>query len=124
LQKLAISDGYKNAYSAIIDGNVTTFLQVLCFMYLVQALFRVLLPLLLSVSSAHFSLLFLSHAWCLTTGLIKNHNITFDNKVTRDVLTKVNFDFIGMRKKYYIVSAVAVVIVIASLLRKWNELWR
>jgi SecD/SecF fusion protein len=25
-QKLAISDGYKNAYSAIIDGNVTTLL--------------------------------------------------------------------------------------------------
>jgi SecD/SecF fusion protein len=48
--------------------------------------------------------------------LIKNVPIAFDSKISKDVLTKVNFDFIGVRKKFYIISSIVIVIGLGSLL--------
>ncbi len=49
--KLAVRDGYKNAMSAIIDGNVTTILTGSSCIFLVLALSEVLQLPWLSVSS-------------------------------------------------------------------------
>ena len=50
--------------------------------------------------------------------LNRNKNITFDNKFTRDAFSKVNINFIGIRKKLYIVSGVVIFIGIISLATK------
>lgn len=114
--RLAITDGYKNAYSAIIDGNVTTLLTgIVLYVFGTGPVQGFATTLIIGIICSLFTAIFISRL-VFNYWLDKNHNITFDNKVTRDVLTKVNFDFIGMRKKFYMVSAAAVIIVVASLL--------
>ncbi|NLF41651.1 MAG: protein translocase subunit SecF, partial [Bacteroidales bacterium] len=110
----AIADGYKNAYSAIIDGNVTTILTgIILYIFGSGPVQGFATTLIIGIICSLFTAIFISR-FIFTYWLDHNRNITFDNKVTRNVLTKVNFDFIGKRKKMYLVSGIAVVIVVAS----------
>ncbi len=112
--RLAIADGYKNAYSAIIDGNVTTILTgIILYIFGSGPVQGFATTLIIGIICSLFTAIFISRL-IFTYWLDHNRNITFDNKVTRNVLTKVNFDFIGKRKKMYLVSGIAVVIVVAS----------
>lgn len=48
----------------------------------------------------------------------RNQDIRFDNKWSRNFLHNVNINFIGIRKKLYVVSAVIIIIGIGSLIFK------
>lgn len=114
-QKLAISDGYKNAYSAIIDGNVTTLLTgVVLYIFGTGPVQGFATTLIIGIISSLFTAIFLSRL-IFSYWIEKNLAINFDSKISRDVLTKVNFDFIGVRKKFYIISSIVIIIGIGSL---------
>ncbi|MBW6480255.1 MAG: protein translocase subunit SecDF [Bacteroidales bacterium] len=114
-QKLAISDGYKNAYSAIIDGNVTTLLTgVVLYIFGTGPVQGFATTLIIGIISSLFTAIFLSRL-IFSYWIEKNLTINFDSKISRDVLTKVNFDFIGVRKKFYIISSIVIIIGIGSL---------
>lgn len=113
--RLAIADGYKNAYSAIIDGNVTTLLTgIVLYVFGTGPVQGFATTLIIGILSSLFSAIFISRM-IFTTLLNKNKKITFDNKVTRNWLANVNLDFLGMRRKAYIFSALLIIAGIVSL---------
>ena len=113
--RLAIADGYKNAYSAIIDGNVTTLLTaIVLYVFGTGPVQGFATTLIIGILSSLFSSIFISRL-VFTTLLNKKKKVTFDNKFTRNWLVNVNIDFLGMRWKAYILSGLIISIGIASL---------
>ena len=116
--RLAIADGYKNAYSAIIDGNVTTLLTgIVLYIFGTGPVQGFATTLIIGILSSLFSAIFISRL-IFTTLLNKNKKLSFSNKYTRNWLVDVNIDFLGMRKKAYIFSAVIIIAGAASLFTK------
>ncbi len=113
--RLALTDGYKNAYSAIIDGNVTTLLTgIVLFTFGSGPVQGFATTLIIGIISSLFSAIFISRLvfnWMLET----KKTVNFDTKITRGLFSKVNFDFISMRKTGYIISSTIIIIGIASL---------
>lgn len=113
--KLALSDGYKNAYSAIIDGNVTTLLTgIVLYVFGSGPVQGFATTLIIGIITSLFSAIFisrLSFSWMLN----KDINIKFGNKATINFLAKPTFDFIGSRKKAYIISAAVILLGLGSL---------
>ncbi|OFX60570.1 MAG: protein translocase subunit SecDF [Bacteroidetes bacterium GWA2_30_7] len=116
--KLALADGYKNAYSAIIDGNVTTIITgIVLFVFGSGPIQGFATTLIIGILTSLFSAIFISRIifeWMLG----RNKDIKFDNKITRNFLTNTKINFIGIRKKLYVVSIVVIVIGIGSLIYK------
>lgn len=113
-QKLAVADGYKNAYSAIVDGNVTTLLTgVVLYVFGSGPVQGFATTLIIGILSSLFTAVFISRL-IFSHWMDKNIIIRFDSKISKDVLTKVNFDFIGVRKKFYIISTVVILLGIVS----------
>lgn len=113
--KLAIADGYKNAYSAIIDGNVTTLLTgVVLYVFGSGPVQGFATTLIIGICSSLFTSIFISRL-VFTWQMDHNRNLTFDNKFTRTLFTNVNFDFINFKKVSYVLSSAIVIIGIASL---------
>ncbi|MFO7978043.1 MAG: protein translocase subunit SecDF [Bacteroidales bacterium] len=113
-QRLAIADGYKNAYSAIIDGNVTTLLTgIVLYVFGSGPVQGFATTLIIGILSSLFTAIFLSRL-IFTYWMDRNINIRFDNKFSKDVLTKVHFDFVGVRKKFYIISSIVILIGLGS----------
>lgn len=112
---LAITDGYKHAYSAIIDGNVTTLLTaVILYIFGSGPVQGFATTLTIGIITSLFTAIFISRMifmWQLNRNIV----ISFSNKFTADMMSKVNFDFIGVRKYGYAFSIVVFVISIASL---------
>jgi SecD/SecF fusion protein len=116
--RLAIADGYKNAYSAIIDGNVTTLLTgIVLYVFGTGPVQGFATTLIIGILSSLFSAIFISRM-IFTTLLNKNKKISFDNKYTRNWLANAKFDFLGMRKKAYIFSSIIILAGIVSLFTK------
>jgi SecD/SecF fusion protein len=113
--RLAIDDGYKNAYSAIIDGNVTTLLTgIVLYVFGSGPVQGFATTLIIGIVSSLFSAIFISRL-IFTWALNKNKTINFSNKITRDVLANVNFNFLKARKLGYIISTAIIILGIASL---------
>ncbi|MDD4576254.1 MAG: protein translocase subunit SecDF [Bacteroidales bacterium] len=116
--RLAIDDGYKNAYSAIIDGNVTTLITGIVLVIFgsgpVQGFAT---TLIIGIISSMFTAILLSRI-VFEFFLDRNKKIPFDNKYTRYAFTNTKIDFIGFRKKAYIISSILIVIGIGSLLTR------
>jgi len=113
-QKLAVADGYKNAYSAIVDGNVTTLLTgVVLYVFGSGPVQGFATTLIIGILSSLFTAVFISRL-IFSSWMDKNITIRFDSKISKDVLTKVNFDFIGVRKKFYIISTLVILLGIVS----------
>ncbi|MFO7999519.1 MAG: protein translocase subunit SecDF [Bacteroidales bacterium] len=113
-QRLAVSDGYKNAYSAIIDGNVTTLLTaIVLYIFGSGPVQGFATTLIIGIICSLFTAIFLSRL-IFTYWMDKNVAIHFDTKISKDVLTKVNFDFLGVRKKFYMISGAVILIGVGS----------
>ncbi len=113
--RLALTDGYSNAYSAIIDGNVTTLLTgIVLYIFGSGPIQGFATTLIIGIITSLFTAIFISRI-IFERQLNKNRKITFDNEYTRDAFTNVNIDFIGNRKKMYIASGIMILIGIFSL---------
>ncbi|NCC72214.1 MAG: protein translocase subunit SecDF [Sphingobacteriia bacterium] len=113
--RLAISDGYKNAYSAIIDGNVTTLLTgIVLYTFGTGPVQGFATTLIIGILSSMFSAILISRI-IFDYYLRKNKAIAFGNNLTNNALATVNIDFLGMRKKAYILSTVVIIIGLGSL---------
>ncbi|MDY0084859.1 MAG: protein translocase subunit SecDF [Bacteroidales bacterium] len=113
--RLAIDDGYKNAYSAIIDGNVTTLLTgIVLYTFGTGPVQGFATTLIIGLLTSLFTAIFISRMIFIYL-LDKNKTITFDTKITRNFLANTNINFLNMRKTAYTISIVLVVISLASL---------
>jgi SecD/SecF fusion protein len=113
--RLAIHDGYKNALSAIIDGNVTTFLTgLVLYIFGTGPVKGFATTLMIGILTSLFSAVLISRLFFLHQ-LDKNKNITFGNKFTENAFSKITFDFIGKRKRFYYLSGAVILAGIISL---------
>ena len=113
--KLAIADGYKNAYSAIIDGNVTTLITGIILIILgTGPVHSFAVTLCIGILTSLFTSIFISRL-IFTRMLDKEKNISFATKFTENFLKDTHFDFIKFRKTAYIIALVMIVISAGSL---------
>ena len=116
--RLAISDGYKNAYSAIIDGQVTTFLTgVILYIFGSGSVKGFAAVLVIGIITSVFTSIFITRL--IFEGWLKRgKDITFDTPRTRNFLQNTKIDFIGKKKISYIVSGVLCLICLVSFFTK------
>ncbi|MBN2747792.1 MAG: protein translocase subunit SecD, partial [Bacteroidales bacterium] len=116
--KLAIADGYKNAYSAIIDGNITTFLTgAVLYIFGSGPVQGFATTLMIGIVTSLFSAIFITRL-IITRMLDTNKEVTFHTNFTKNFMSNVHFDFIGWRKKAYIISGTVIVIGLVFLFTK------
>ena len=113
--KLAVSDGYKKAYSAIIDSNVTTLLTgVVLYVFGTGPIKGFATTLVIGILTSLFTAIFITRL-IYEAFMTRNINITFSIKLTANFLKNAKVDFIGMRKYFYAVSIIVTVLGIGSL---------
>ncbi|WP_372642094.1 protein translocase subunit SecDF [Ancylomarina sp.] len=112
---LAISDGYKNAYSAIIDGNLTTLLTgIILYIFGEGPIKGFATTLVIGIISSLFAAIFITRLF-FEGRLERKKNITFTTKLTDNWLRNTAITFIQKRKVFYIISALAIIASITSL---------
>jgi len=113
--KLAIADGYRHAYSAIIDSNVTTILTgIVLYLFGQGPIKGFATTLVIGILTSLFTSIFITRL--IYESLLKrNVNLTFSIKITANVFKNTHIDFIGIRKYFYIGSAVILLTGVVSL---------
>lgn len=102
--RLAIADGYKNAYSAIIDGQLTTIITgIILYFTGSGAVKGFAAVLVIGIITSVCTSIFITRL-LFEDRLRRNKNITFDSPATRNFLQNTKIDFLGKRKIAYIVS--------------------
>jgi SecD/SecF fusion protein len=116
--KLAVEDGYKQAYSSIIDANVTTLLTgIILYSFGTGPIKGFATTLVIGILTSLFSAIFITRL-ILIWRLNKKGTATFDNKVTKGAFKNTSINFIGNRKVYYIISSIVILLGVASLFTK------
>ena len=114
----AIADGYKNAYSAIIDGQITTLLTgIVLFAFGSGPVQGFATTLIIGIITSVLTSIFITRI-IFDDRVSKGKNVTFDNKFTRNFLQNTKVDFIGKKKIAYIVSGILIVASLASIFTK------
>lgn len=112
---LSVADGFKNAYSAIIDGNATTLITgIVLFIFGTGPVKGFATTLIIGIITSLFCAIFISRIifeWMIT----KKWDISFSNKWTRNFLENTKINFVGARKYTYVISAILFITVIVSL---------
>ena len=111
----AVTDGYSNAYSAIIDGQITTILTgIVLFIFGSGPVQGFATTLIIGIVTSVFTSIFISRI-IIDDRLAKGKNITFDNKFTRNFLQNTTINFLSKRKYTYVISSVVIIICIVSM---------
>ncbi|MBN2523556.1 MAG: protein translocase subunit SecDF [Bacteroidales bacterium] len=114
--RMAVSDGYKNAYSAIIDANVTTLITaIILYIFGTGPIKGFATTLWIGICTSLFSAIFITRL-IFERLLNKNREITFATNLTRNAFKNVNINFIDRRKIAYVISSAIVLISIGSLI--------
>jgi SecD/SecF fusion protein len=118
----AIKDGYKHSYSAIIDGNVTTFLTAM-----ILAIFGLgpikgfAVVLMIGIMSTLFTAVVVSRLM-IEWWVGKGKDLSFWTNPTKDFLSNLTVDWMKHRKKFYLVSAAITLAGIISIFTRGFEL--
>ena len=111
----AIADGYSHAYSAIIDGQVTTLLTgFVLFVFGSGPVQGFATTLIIGIITSMVTSIFITRI-IFDDRVSKGKNVTFDNKITRNFLQNTKVDFIGKKKIAYIVSGTLILLSILSI---------
>ena len=114
----AVADGYSNAYSAIIDGQITTILTgIVLFIFGSGPVQGFATTLIIGIITSVFTSIFISRI-IIDDRLAKGKNITFDNKLTRNFLQNTTVNFLSKRKYSYTISGLVIIVCIVSMCTK------
>lgn len=113
--RMAVRDGYRNAYSAIIDGNVTTLITgIILLKFGTGPIQGFATTLCIGILTSLFTAIFISRL-IFTRMLDKERPISFSNKFSENFLANTKFNFIDKSKVSFLVSGIVVLICIVSL---------
>ena len=116
--RLAIADGYKNAYSAIIDGNLTTIITgIVLFFFGSGPVQGFATTLVVGIITSMVTSIFITRL-IFEARLSRGKNITFYTNMTKNFLANTNIDFMKMRKKAYVISGVILLGLIVCIFTK------
>jgi SecD/SecF fusion protein len=115
---MAISDGYSNAYSAIIDSNITSLLTAIILGYFGKGpIYGFAITLGIGILTSLFSAIFITRL-VFEYLLDKNKEIKLSTKLTERAFTNTSINFLEKRKVAYVISGIVISIGIASLFTK------
>ena len=110
----AVENGFKNAYSAIIDGQVTTFLLgLVLIMFGSGAVQGFAVTLCIGIVTSLFTSIFITRL-IIDSNLNHKRNINFSFPFSENFLRNAKFNFIGRRKTFYLIAGIAIAICVAS----------
>lgn len=116
--KTAIADGYKNSYSAIIDGNVTTLITAIILAWVgMGPVLGFATILIIGILSSLFTAVLVSRM-LIDTWVEKGKGIKFSTTLSEKLFSGINLDFLGTRKIVYGISGTFIAIAIASMIFK------
>ena len=119
----AISDGFKNSYSAIIDANVTTILTAIVLSYFgLGPIKGFAVVLIVGVLSSLFTAVVLGRMmieWYVKGG---ERNISFWSGISKNAFTNLNVDWIGKRKIAYTISGFLIILSLVSIITRGFDL--
>ncbi len=119
--KLAITDGYKNAYSAIIDGQVTTLLTgIVLYIFGSGPIKGFATTLIIGIMTSLFTAIFITRI-IFEWQLKRNINITFTSKTTSNWLRNTKIKFLENRKYAYYLSGTLIAISLISFVIRGFE---
>ena len=111
----AVADGYKNAYSAIIDGQVTTLLTgIILYVFGSGPVQGFATTLIIGIITSVLTSIFITRL-IFDDRIAKGKTVSLSNKLTRNFLKNTHVDFIGLKKYSYIISGALILISIASI---------
>jgi SecD/SecF fusion protein len=116
--KQAIADGYKAAYSSILDSNITTMLTgIILFVFGTGPIQGFATTLIIGIVTSLFSAIFVTRLifeWAMGAG----KEVSFSTKLTENAFQNLNINFLGKRKMFYLVSLVIILAGSGSLLTR------
>ena len=119
---LAVKDGFSKAYSAIIDGNLTTIITgIVLFVFGTGPVQGFATTLIIGILTSFFCAVFITRLmieWVIG----RRGQISFSRKWSENFLSNTHVDFIGARKiSFIVVAAVIVVSTISFMARGLNQ---
>jgi SecD/SecF fusion protein len=116
--RLAVSDGFKHAYSSIIDSNVTTLiLGIILYIFGSGPIQGFATTLIIGILTSLFCAIFLTRLifdWMFA----KNKEIKFWNNTTKGMFKNIRINFVEKRKTYYMISGTIIAIGLAAFFMK------
>ena len=111
----AVSAGFKNAYSAIIDGQVTTFLLgLVLIMFGSGPVQGFAVTLCIGIVTSLFTSIFITRL-CIDWMLNHKKKMNFSYPFSENFMRDANVDFIGKRKVFYIIAVCAIAICLIGI---------
>ncbi len=111
----AVADGYRNAYSAIIDGQVTTLLTGLVLFFFGSGPIKgFATTLIIGIITSVLTSIIVTRL-IIDDRIVKGKTISFEHKWSANFLKNTNIDFLGGRKWSYLISGALILIAIGSM---------
>ena len=112
--RVAVDEGFKNSYSAIIDGNVTTLITaIVLYIFGSGPIQGFATTLIIGILSSLFTAILVSRV-IIEARLKRGKDFSVGNAATINAFTNTHFNFLKIRKVCYIISATLAVISIIS----------
>jgi len=119
---IAVSEGFRNSYSAIIDSNVTTILTAMVLAYFgLGPIKGFAVVLIIGVLCTMFTAVLIGRLM-FDYWLGKGKTVSVSTPPTKNALSRVNFDWLGYRKYAYMFSAALTIIGLVSFFTRGFEL--
>ena len=115
--KSSIADGYKHAFSAIFDSNLTTIITgFVLLVYGTGPIKGFATTLIVSILTSFFTAIFITRL-IFEAGLNRGkfNNLTFTTRISKNLLTNTRINFLGMRKIGFTVAIAIIVVMVGSL---------
>lgn len=114
----AISDGYKNAFSAIFDANLTSILTGIVLFYFGTGPIRgFATTMIIGLFASFLTAVFLTRiVYEALVAKDKLKNITFTTSLTKNLLINPKFNFLGRRRTGYLIPVVIIVLGTISMM--------
>jgi SecD/SecF fusion protein len=105
---ISIKEGYRNAMSSVIDSHVTgLLLGIILYVFGTGPIQGFATTLIIGIISSLFCAIFITRL-VFDRWLNKNKVITFSNSMTANAFKKININFVGKRKLYYLFSGLII----------------
>ena len=113
--KSAIDTGFKKALSSIIDANVTTMLTAIVLKTFGSGpIESFATTLIIGIFTSVFAALVITRL-CINWWMKKGKAISFETKTTKGAFKNFNFDFVGKRKTFYMISGILILGGVAAI---------
>ncbi|MBK9329279.1 MAG: protein translocase subunit SecDF [Sphingobacteriales bacterium] len=119
---ISVEEGFKHSLSAILDGNITTFLTAAILFFVgLGPVKGFAVTLMIGIGTTLFTAVLLTKI-IVDKRMEKGKSLNYFTPFTKNFLQGKNYDFIGTRKITYAISTVFIIIGLISFFTKGFEL--